>query len=164
MMTRWLPYPLVSLLLAATWLLLNGSVAWVHVITAIVLGLAGGRMLARLQAPEGRTRRRIGAAVRLLWLFLVDIVRSNIAVFRIVVHPDMKGCTSGFLLLPLQLRHPGGLAVLACIITATPGTSWARYDSLRNVLTIHVLDLVDEQAWIAQFKDRYERHLLEIFQ
>jgi multicomponent K+:H+ antiporter subunit E len=54
--------------------------------------------------------------------------------------------------------------VLACIITATPGTSWARYDAVRNTLTIHVLDLVDEQAWITQFKLRYERRLLEIFQ
>jgi multicomponent K+:H+ antiporter subunit E len=91
-------------------------------------------------------------------------VRSNVAVLRIVFHPAMRGRTSGFLSLPLELRHPGGLAILACIITATPGTSWARYDAARNVLTIHVLDLVDEHAWIAQFKDRYERRLMEIFQ
>jgi multicomponent K+:H+ antiporter subunit E len=62
------------------------------------------------------------------------------------------------------MRHPGGLAVLACVITATPGTSWARYDAERNILTIHVLDLIDEQAWIKQFKERYERRLLEIFE
>ena len=54
--------------------------------------------------------------------------------------------------------------MLACVITATPGTSWARYDAARNVLTIHVLDLVDEQAWIRQFKERYERRLMEIFE
>ena len=66
--------------------------------------------------------------------------------------------------MPLQLRNPGGLAVLACIITATPGTSWARYDAQQNILTIHVLDLVDEQAWITQFKSRYENRLMEVFQ
>ena len=49
------------------------------------------------------------------------------------------------------------------MITATPGTSWARYDAERNVLTIHILDLIDEQAWIRIFKDRYERRLKEIF-
>jgi multicomponent K+:H+ antiporter subunit E len=63
----------------------------------------------------------------------------------------------------LDLRHPGGLAVLACIVTATPGTSWARYDATRNVLTLHVLDLVDEGAWVTQFKQRYEKALMEIF-
>ena len=58
----------------------------------------------------------------------------------------------------------GAIAVLACIVTATPGTSWARYDAAANVVTIHVLDLIDEQAWIRQFKERYERLLLEIFE
>jgi multicomponent K+:H+ antiporter subunit E len=62
------------------------------------------------------------------------------------------------------VRHPGGLAALACIITATPGTSWARYDAARNTLTIHVLDLVDEEAWVRLFKGRYERRLMEIFE
>ena len=56
-----------------------------------------------------------------------------------------------------------GLAALACIITACPGTTWARYDSTANVLTMHILDLVDEQAWIETIKQRYERRLLEIF-
>ncbi|MND02940.1 putative monovalent cation/H+ antiporter subunit E [compost metagenome] len=65
--------------------------------------------------------------------------------------------------MPLEVRHPGALASLACIITATPGTSWAHYDARLNALTIHVLDLVDEGAWIAQFKQRYERRLQEIF-
>ena len=50
------------------------------------------------------------------------------------------------------------------IITATPGTTWVRYDRAAGVVTIHVLDLVDEQAWIRLFKQRYERHLLEIFE
>ena len=31
--------------------------------------------------------------------------------------------------IPLELRDPGGLAALACIITATPGHAWARYDA-----------------------------------
>ena len=51
--------------------------------------------------------------------------------------------------MPLELRDPGALAALACIITATPGTSWVRYDRAASVLTMHVLDLVDEDAWVA---------------
>jgi multicomponent K+:H+ antiporter subunit E len=48
-------------------------------------------------------------------------------------------------------------------VTATPGTSWARYDAEDGVLTIHVLDLRDEAGWIRNFKARYERRLMEIF-
>jgi multicomponent K+:H+ antiporter subunit E len=56
------------------------------------------------------------------------------------------------------------LAVLACIITSTPGTIWVDFDSAKGRLMIHVLDLVDEATWIHTIKDRYERLLLEIFE
>ena len=100
----------------------------------------------------------------LIWLVLDDVVRSNFAVLRIVLGPSSRARTAGFLPIPLELRHTGGLAVMACIITATPGTSWARYDAARNILTIHVLDLVDDDAWVRMFKQRYERRLQEIFE
>lgn len=163
-MRRWLPFPVLSLLLLAMWLVLNQTLAPGHVLLGAALALGGARVLAGLQAPAGRVRRRAGVAAQLFWLVFADIVRSNIAVARIVFHPDIRNRTSGFLSMQLELRHPGALAVLACIITATPGTSWARYDAARNVLTIHVLDLIDEEAWIRLFKQRYERRLREIFE
>lgn len=163
-MKRWLPFPLFSLSLLGMWLALNGTVTAVHAISGAGLGVAGGLVLARLQAPLDGIRRRAWTAAVLFWLMFVDIVRSNIAVGRIAFHPRIRGRTAGFIDLPLEMRHPGGLAVLACVITATPGTSWARFDAERNVLTIHVLDLVDERAWIRQFKQRYERRLMEIFE
>jgi multicomponent K+:H+ antiporter subunit E len=161
---RWLPFPLFSLSLLGMWLLLNGTLAAAHIVLGAVIGVAGGLILARLQAPLYRVRHRAWTAAVLVWLMFVDIVRSNIAVGRIAFRPGIRGRTAGFIDLRLKIRHPGGLAVLACVITATPGTSWARYDAARNVLTIHVLDLVDEQAWIRQFKERYERRLMEIFE
>lgn len=163
-MRRWLPFPLFSAALAAMWLLLYQSLAPAHLLAGAALGIGAGLAFAALQPPTRHVRRRAGVALRLLWLVFADIVRSNLAVGRIVFHPRARGRTAGFLSLPLEVRHPGALAVLACIITATPGTSWARYDAAANVLTIHVLDLVDEQAWISLFKQRYERLLLEVFE
>ena len=162
-MTRWLPYPLLSAALLATWLLLNESPGAGHFLLGAALGVGGGLLLARLQPPQGRPRRA-RAGVELFFLVLADIVRSNIAVARIVMRPHRPGRTAGFLSLPLELRHPFGLAVIACIVTATPGTSWARYDAARNIVTIHVLDLADEEEWIRIFKQRYERRLREILE
>lgn len=163
-MKRWLPFPLYSLALAVMWLALNGSIEPAHILLGLALGWGGALAFANLQAPLGRVRRRLIPAIVLAALLLADIVRSNIAVMRIAFNPNTPGRTSGFISMALVVRHSGALAVLACIITATPGTSWARYDAERNVLTIHVLDLVDEAAWITQFKARYERLLLEIFE
>ena len=64
---------------------------------------------------------------------------------------------SGFLEIPLDLRDDHGLAVLACIVTSTPGTVWAGLSPDRATLTLHVLDLRDEDAWIRTIKQRYER-------
>ena len=161
-MKRWLPYPLLSLALLAAWLVLNESLSAGHILLGIALGIAGGRILAALQ-PAQRRPRRLTVALELIFVVLADIVRSNIAVARIVLNPRTK-LTAGFLALPLELRHPAGLAAVACIITATPGTSWARYDAARNIVTIHVLDLLDEEEWVHIFKQRYERRLREILE
>jgi multicomponent K+:H+ antiporter subunit E len=95
---------------------------------------------------------------------LIDILRSNAAVARIALHPQVRGRTAGFVEIPLRLRNPVGLAALACIITSTPGTAWAGYESASGVLTMHVLDLVDRETWIATIRNRYERRLMEIFE
>jgi multicomponent K+:H+ antiporter subunit E len=163
-MRRWLPFPLLSVALLAMWLVLNQTLAPVHVLLGTALGLAGGYVMAWLQPPAGKVRYRVVVVAELLALVLAEVVRSNLAVARIVLDPGVRNRTAGFLSMPLEVRHPGALAVLACIITATPGTSWARYDAARNILTIHVLDLVDERAWIRLFKARYERRLREIFE
>jgi multicomponent K+:H+ antiporter subunit E len=57
-----------------------------------------------------------------------------------------------------------GLPAVVLLKSATPGTVWANFDSADAILTIHVLDLVDEDHWIATIKGRYERLLLEIFE
>jgi multicomponent K+:H+ antiporter subunit E len=64
---------------------------------------------------------------------------------------------------PLRTAQPDGLAVLGIILTATPeplGSTTIR----RGTLLLHVLDLVDENAWLTLIKTRYEHLLLEIFE
>lgn len=162
-MKRWLPYPLLSLWLLAMWLLLNQSLAPGHWLLGALLGLGGALVLAGLQSPAGRVRR-VRAILGLAALVLADVVRSNLAVARLVVVQRARRRVAGFVHVPLTLRHRGALAVLACIVTATPGTSWARFDAAGNVLVLHVFDLIDEEEWMHTLKERYERRLMEIFE
>jgi multicomponent K+:H+ antiporter subunit E len=162
-MKRLLPYPLLSLCLALVWLVLNEPLDTMDLLLAVPVALAGGAILRRVHAPSGRVAYRMGVMAALIGLTFLDIVESNLAVLRIVLFPPARARVAGFLAIPLELRNPSGLAVLAAIVTATPGTSWARYDAEDGVLTIHVLDLRDEAGWIRNFKARYERRLMEIF-
>ena len=162
-MRRLIPHPLLALGLLLMWLVLNDSIEPAHVLFGLLIGLFGGAAYARLEPAHGKMGSFLVPASALIWLVFVDIIRSNFAVLRIALRLSRAGRVAGFLSIPLELRDPRGLAALACIVTATPGTSWAHYEAAANVLTLHVLDLVEEEAWVRQFKDRYERRLLEIF-
>ena len=156
-------FPLLWLSLVAMWLVLNDTVAVGDAILGALIALGAVRGLARLQPPKvGLHRPSVAAA--LAGVVLLDIVRSNLAVAAIVLRPGTRGRVAGFVDIPLDTRHPVALAALACIITATPGTAWARYDSSANVVTIHVLDLVDGESLAGTIKKRYEARLKEIFE
>jgi multicomponent K+:H+ antiporter subunit E len=162
-MTRRLPFPMLWVLLLAMWLALNETVALAHVLMGALVATAGVVALARLGVPQVRLRKS-RLAVELLLVVLADVVRSNVAVARIILQPRKAGRKSGFVHIPLRLRNPAGLAVLACIITSTPGTAWAGYDSSSGFLTLHILDLIDDAAWAPLIQDRYERRLIGLFE
>jgi multicomponent K+:H+ antiporter subunit E len=161
-MTRVMPYPILSAFLLGMWLLLNQSLSPGHILLGCIIGVAGGLAISTLQIPSGRVRRPT-AMVRLAFIVLVDIIRSNIAVAGIVLVPG-RIAQSGFMTVPLDIRNPYALAILACIITSTPGTVWVNFDTTQGKLLIHVLDLVDEATWTHLIKNRYERLLMEIFE
>lgn len=163
-MTRWLPYTLFTLALIALWLLLAASTSPGSLLLGTVLALAGSSALAALTPPKARLRR-LSVVPGLLRDVLVEIVRSNNAVARIILQSNSpRTRRSGFVLVPLDMRSPYGLAALACIVTATPGTVWVEYDSARSTMLLHVLDLVDEEAWVRIIKSRWEHRLMEIFE
>ena len=159
-MNRWVPHPLLTLLLIAMWLLLNQSLAPGHFLLGAAIALPASWGVAALR-PEPVRTISLRPVARLAGIVLFDIFRSNLAVARIVLLPRQR--VSGFVRLPLELTNIHGLAVLACIITATPGTLWVQLDRTTGILLVHVLDLVDEEAWIDLIKRRYETLLLEIF-
>lgn len=161
-MKRVAPYPALSLFVFVTWLVLNQSLAPGHLLLGALLALMLGFAFGRLRPPRLRIRRR-RLLLRLMIRVAADVVRSNLALLRIIVGGRSRKVTSGFVSIPLDLTNPYGLAVLACIITATPGTIWMSYETQDRILLIHVLDLIDEAEWVRTVTDRYARPLQEIF-
>jgi multicomponent K+:H+ antiporter subunit E len=161
-MSKLFPYPLLIVSLIVMWLLLTSfSLGQLIVGTAVALLAAQG--LAALNPAKPRIRRW-SLLPKLVGIVLYDIVRSNIAVARLILNEGNHRRVSGFLAIPLELRSPMGLAVLGIIVTSTPGTAWLDYNVARGTLLLHVFDLVDEDAWRTLIRDRYERLLLEIFE
>ncbi|MFA7586541.1 MAG: Na+/H+ antiporter subunit E [Novosphingobium sp.] len=160
-MNRLLPFPLLSAALFGMWILLTGFSPG-HILLAGLIALTIPRVMLVLDVEKPRIRFGWSMA-KLAAYVVVDIIRSNIAVARIILlnPPDRK---SGFIRLPVTLESRYALAILAIIITATPGTVWLQHDARRKFILIHVLDLIDEDAWIALIKTRYEKPLMDIFE
>lgn len=161
-MTRVLPYPALAAFLLLAWMLLN-SFTLGHLILGAAISLAATHAMTSLQPPRPRLRRWM-LLPRLVAVVMLDILRSNYAVASIILQGRRRERVSGFVAIPLDLRDRTGLAVLACIVTSTPGTAWVEYDTVSGVLLIHVLDLLDPDEWIGTIKNRYESLLMEIFE
>lgn len=157
----WFAHPVLSLLIAAAWLLLQQSLAVPQLITAAVLALLLPRLLQGFLGPATRLRAP-GTMLRFTALVLWDIVVSNLAVARLVLDPRANP-QPAWVAVPLALTHPTAISLLASVITTTPGTVSCVVDEERREILVHALDCADPAGLAAQIKQRYEAPLLEIF-
>ncbi len=161
-MRRLFPSPALSCGLFAIWLALSPSVDAATVLLGAILAWLAP-LITRSLRPMRVQMRRPTTALRLLMRVVVDTLRSNAGVLAVIIS-GRRASPSGFVRIPLELRDPNGLAVLAMIITATPGTAWAELAPDGSALLIHVFALEDEKDLVASVKRRYERPLMEIFE
>lgn len=162
-MKRWLPSPPLSLALFVVWLLLNQSTDAATLLLAALMAVAVP-LLTRSLRPATVRMRRPGVALMLVGRVALDMAKSAWTVARILLTRRTADIQSAFVRVPLQMRDPNGLAVLAMILCLTPGTAWAELSFDSSMLLIHVFDVADEAEFIAQVQQRYERPLMEIFE
>lgn len=155
------PHPLLTLALLVMWLLLNGFTLGHLVLGAIVAVVASWTMVS-LRPSKPRLGKWY-LIPKLLMVVMIDIVRSNLAVAWVILRGRGSGRHSAFIDLPLDLDDPTALAILAVIVTSTPGSAWLEYDSQQRSVLIHVFDLASEEEWRDLLKNRYEKLLMEIF-
>ncbi|MFM7848947.1 MAG: Na+/H+ antiporter subunit E [Rubrivivax sp.] len=158
----WFAHPVLSLMVAAAWLLLRESAGPADLLWAAVFGLAIPRLLHRFLGAPPRPRA-LGTAVRLAAVVLWDIVTSNLTVARIVLDPTADP-QPAWVPVKLDTTHPTAIALFATIITTTPGTVSCVVDELRGEILVHALDCDDPAGAAEQMKARYERPLREIFE
>jgi multicomponent K+:H+ antiporter subunit E len=156
----WLSHPVLSMLLAASWLALSHSLEPVHLLSAALIALIVPRLLHPILAPADRIDWL--AVLRLTGVVLWDIVMANIAVARLVLGP-MNRLQPAWLPVPLACDHARVNALFATIITTTPGTVSCVVDERRHLILVHALNCDDAPAMIEEMKQRYEAPLMRVF-
>jgi multicomponent K+:H+ antiporter subunit E len=160
MLARWFPHPWLSTLLGAAWLALSNSIEPVHLLSALGLAWLIPKLIGDLLLPANRVNWP--AAILLMMVVLKDIVISNITVARLVLGRQDRIRPAWFEV-PLVSSHPMVNALLASIITTTPGTVSATLDEDRQVILVHALDCADPAEMIRDIDERYQQPLLTIF-
>ncbi len=163
MMRRLIPSPPLSIALWVVWLLLNQSLHPATMLLGAVLAVVVPLLTKGLRPATVRMRKPM-LALRLLQRVVVDLLASALGVARALLTRPTPQIRSAFVHVPLTMRDPNGLAVLAMILCLTPGTAWAELAVDRSQLLLHVFDVDDESDLIERIKLRYETVLMEIFE
>lgn len=159
----WLfPHPTLTLLLAVVWILLQNSVSWGMAVFGLILGVIIPRATAAWW-PDRPGKPKFWRMVAYMLLVLRDIAVANFQVAWIVLTRPNAKLRSVWVTIPLELRQPEAISILAGTITLTPGTVSADLSESGHFLLVHALDAADPDAIRDEIKDRYERRLLEIF-
>jgi multicomponent K+:H+ antiporter subunit E len=161
-MRKLLPHPVLSLALFVIWLLLNNTVHPAHLLLGAALAIGIPFMMPQPGLFPVRIKQPLTIIVLTLIVFY-DIVKSNITVALLILGPE-RNITPAFVWVPLDVTDPTAKTALAGIITMTPGTLSSDFSDDGKFLLVHSLNVTDQDALIAEIKERYEAPLKEIFE
>tara|TARA_R110002049_G_scaffold10127_3_gene50453 strand:- start:159822 stop:160322 length:501 start_codon:yes stop_codon:yes gene_type:complete len=157
-----LPHPFLTLILAVVWTLLQNEMSAGMVVFGILLGIIIP-WATSVWWPETPKGFRLGKMMTYTLIVMWDILVANIQVAWIVLTVPNAKLRPAWIVVPLELRQPEAITLLAGTITLTPGTVSADLSDQGHSLLVHVLHTDDPDAVRDDIKSRYERRLLEIF-
>ena len=166
LLRRLLPRPWTVLWLWLAWLLLNQSLEPGHLLLGLALALVCAPFATRgrgAPATQRSAARRLATALGLAAIVTWDIVVANVQVAMLILGRP-GSLRSRFVWVTLDVERPRSIALLAGIITMTPGTVSAELSDDRRHLLVHALDVADPDALVAQIKSRYEARIKETFE
>ena len=161
---KWLPQPLISAMLFLVWLALNNTIHPAHILLGATLAFLIPLWTSRISAGNVKPKIRQPLTIIVLGIIvLIDIVKSNITVARLILGRE-ENVKSAFVWVPLDVTDAYAKVALAGIITMTPGTLSAEFSDDGHYLLVHALHVTEPDALVADIKSRYELPLIEIFQ
>jgi multicomponent K+:H+ antiporter subunit E len=161
-MTRLLPHPILSLVIAGVFVALINTLS----LGSVVLGLVVGIAIPLFTAPYWPMRTTIRHPLKIAEYIAIvgwDIVVSNVQVAYWVLFWRSRSLQSQYIVVPLEISSPEAIVLLAGTITLTPGTVSADLAADGSAILVHCLHTTDPAGTVAQIKSRYERRLKEIF-
>ncbi|MES2815971.1 MAG: Na+/H+ antiporter subunit E [Pseudomonadota bacterium] len=162
-MRRVFPHPYLSLTLVVLWFLLVNQWKLGSLVMAIILATIIPLLTSAWWPDRPRVKRPFALAAYAL-LVLWDVIVANFQVARIVLFMPRAKIQSAWITVPLELKSPEAISLLAGTITMTPGTLTADTSACGRALLVHALHAPDPDAVRDDIKARYESRLQRIFE
>jgi multicomponent K+:H+ antiporter subunit E len=163
MLKRLFPHPYLTLTLIVLWFLLVNHLKIGSLVMAVFLGTVIPHLTSAWWPDRARIKHPLALASYAA-LVLWDVIVANFQVARIVLFMPRDRIRSAWVTIPLDLRSPEAITLLAGTITMTPGTLTADMSACGRALLIHALHAPDPDAVRTGIKSRYEARLRRIFE
>lgn len=163
MLHKILPHPFLTLLLIVVWQMLVNKVTLGNLVLGAILGL----IIPLVTAPYWPNRPKLRSLPRIveyIFIALWDICVANVQVAYVILFKSNANTHPAWISIPLELRSPEAITVLAGTITMTPGTVSSDVAADGRSLLVHCLDAPDPDSVRDGIKARYETRLKEIFE
>ena len=103
---------------------------------------------------------KLVAYIRFSLIFLVELVKSSLAVSRAILLND-RSMRSAVVAVPIDLDNMTDAALVANAVTLTPGTTSLHLSDDGRQLYVHVMDWNGDEEVIEAIKGRFESVLKE---
>lgn len=151
---------LVNLLIAVIWMFLQDSYMMNTFVFGFMIGVLILYLLRRFFDFDFYFIRVI-AFVKLMWLFLKELVKANIDVVKVVLQPKLKN-KPGIIAVDTSLETDIERATLAALITLTPGTVSMDFSADSRTIYVHTIDVDDRDEMVAEIKGTFEKAIMEV--
>lgn len=151
---------MVNLLIAIIWMFLNDSYTMANFVFGFLIGLLLLFVLRRFMEFDFYFVRVIAFA-RLVWIFLIEMIKANIDVSKVVLRPKLNN-KPGIIAVDTSLETELEISTLAALITLTPGTVSMDFSVDGKTIYVHSIDVDDRDAMVAQIKGSFEKAIKEV--
>lgn len=151
---------LLNLFVSLIWVLLSRSYTIKDAVIGYLVGMAVLFLLRGILSQDFYMRR-VWAAIKLFFLFLVELTKANIDVVKLVWSPKLDNHT-GIVAYNTDLETPAEITLLSIMVSLTPGTIPLDFSKDNKVIYIHVVDLDDKQDFKDDIRNTFEKAIKEV--
>jgi multicomponent Na+:H+ antiporter subunit E len=152
---------LETALLSLAWMALTGDWSLPAAVFSLALGW-GFLRFARPLGGEGFRRVRLLRLPGFLFFFVKELVLANLKVAAAVIAPAGR-LRPAIVAVPLALDRDAEIALLANLITLTPGTLSLDVSPDRRTLYVHAMATTSPDHLRREIREGFERRILEVF-